>query len=129
MRFLWVFIFALSVGSLSSQEANDSSEIIETDSTQYELIITEPGFESWFVTNRKPEWWHEHIYYRQHNQLYANEWNDRVRQFKYDRPYDFLIHYDPTINYGIDLDFKLYWYFKFMEDKYNIDLILSDRKN
>jgi hypothetical protein len=28
----------------------------------------------------------------------------------------------PDTDYGLDVDYELYWWFKFMEDKYNIKL-------
>jgi len=104
------------------EEADQAS-----DSTEYELIVTEPGFESWFVTNRKPIWFYEENYYKHFNQMYTNEWNHRVRSIQYDIPYDELIDYSSTINYGKEVEHKMYWYFQFMMDKYNFKLLVTDR--
>ena len=59
----------------------------KSDTTEYTVIVTEPSFESWFITNRKPIWYYEENYYKQFNQLYSNEWNHRVRSIDYDIPY------------------------------------------
>ena len=92
------------------------------DSTEYELVVFDPGFTSWFATNRKPKWYHSHNFYKNWNKIYVNEWNYRVTNFKYQEPYDFMINYDPQVDYGLDVDYELYWWFKFMEDKYHIKL-------
>ena len=88
--------------------------ITQNDSIEYELIVLEPGFDSWFVTNRKPIWYYEETYYKNFNQLYTNEWNNRVRSFQHDRPYDEFIDYSVSINYGNEVEHKLYWYFQYM---------------
>jgi len=99
----------------------------EQDSIEYTVIVNEAGFESWFVTNRKPIWFYEEDYYKHFNQLYTNEWNHRVRSIEYDIPYDELINYSGTLNYGKEVEHKMYWYFQFMMDKYNFKLLVTDQ--
>lgn len=99
-----------------------------SDSTEYELIVLEQGFESWFITNTKPIWYHEENYYKQFNQLYTNEWNHRFRSIQYDRPYDEMINYNNSTEYGKVLEHKLYWYFQFMMDKYDFKLLVTDNR-
>ena len=98
----------------------DSVKVTEGDTTEYELVVFDPGFKSWFLTNRKPKWSYDNKYYKTKNQLYVAEWNNRVRQYMSRPPYEFRIEYDPTEEYGLDVNWKLYWYFKYLEDKYGI---------
>jgi len=93
-----------------------------SDSTEYELVVFDPGFDSWFATNRKPKWFHSHSFYKNWNIIYVNEWNYRATTQGYKEPYDYTINYESNLNYGPDVDFELYWWFKFMEDKYNMKL-------
>jgi hypothetical protein len=118
----WVFLSCTSQKPLVQIE----DKATESDSTEYALIITEPGFESWFATNSKPVWYHEENYYKHFNQLYTNEWNHRVRSIQY-HPFDAMIEYNYTIEYGKDLEHELYWYFQFMMDKYDFKLLVTDR--
>jgi uncharacterized protein YcfL len=97
------------------------------DSVQYELIINEPGYDSWMATNSKPEWYHEKAYYRNWNNTYTVEFNSRVRQTSSGHPFVEIINYDPQIDYGLDIDYRLYWYFKYIEHKYNTRLHISSR--
>ena len=99
----------------------------QPDSTEYVVIVLEAGFEQWLATNRKPVWFYEENYYKHFNQLYTNEWNNRVRDFQYDWPFIEPIDYNNTIEYGIEVEHKLYWYFKFMMEKYDFKLLVTER--
>lgn len=131
MQRLMIVFFGIVI--LWSCSTNKSLVTIEeadqaSDSTEYELIVLEPGFDSWFVTNRKPIWYYEESFYKNFNKLYTNEWNNRVRSFQYDRPYDEFIDYSVSIHYGIEVEHKLYWYFKYMMYKYDFKLLATDRQ-
>jgi hypothetical protein len=100
----------------------DSVAISPGDTTEYELIVMDSGFDNWFVSNRKPIWYHEKEYYHAKNTFYAINWNIRVHDNMHREPYDFEIDYDQKIDYGIELEWQLFWYFKYIEQKYNIIL-------
>ncbi len=127
-RLIFVFVGIVAFWSCSSNKSLVTIEEAgqDSDSTEYELIVIEPGFESWFATNRKPIWFYEENYYKNFNQLYTNEWNHRVRSIQYDIPFVELIDYSSTINYGKEVEHKLYWYFQFMMDKYDFKLLVTD---
>jgi uncharacterized protein YcfL len=97
------------------------------DSVYYELLVDEPGYDSWMATNSKPDWYHEKEYYRYWNLLYITEFNYRVLHSNTGHPFDVMINYDQQTDYGPELEYKLYWYFKFIEDKYNTKLHISSR--
>jgi uncharacterized protein YcfL len=98
-----------------------------TDSTQYELIVDEPGYDSWMVTNSKPDWYHEKEFYQNWNILYTIEFNYRVLHSNAGHPFTEIINYDSQTNYGLEVEYKLYWYFKYIENKYNTKLHISSR--
>ncbi len=100
----------------------DSLAIVEGDTTEYELMIFDNVFHSWFLTNSKPVWYHEASYYRSQNIHYVANWNSRVRQSNYRPPFEYEIDYDPKIDYGVELDWQLFWYFKYLEHKLGIRL-------
>jgi hypothetical protein len=131
MNRLMILVFgSLFIWSCSSNKplVRIEGEEQKSDSTEYELVVSEPGFESWFVTHRKPVWFHEESYYKQFNQLYTNEWNNRVRGIENDYPFNELIDYNKINQYGIELEHKLYWYYKFMMDKYDFKLLVTDHR-
>lgn len=107
--------------SLQNRNPDVQIKSEEADSTEYEIIVIDPGFESWFITNRKPVWYYEQSYLETWNLRYVSAWNEKVMSRRYqqaypDNPFDERIDYRPQINYGLDLNYKLFHYFKFIEE-------------
>ena len=100
----------------------DTLNISKGDTTEYEILVIETGYENWMTTNAKPKWYYTNEYYRNKNQFYVINWNNRVNETMHAPPYEETIEYNPNIDYGIDVNYQLYWYFKFMEHKYGIKL-------
>ncbi len=102
---------------------NDSIE--ESDSTEYELVVLDPGFESWLAT-QPPKEYHSQRFYENRNTRYVIEWNQRHDSpLRYGDFYQTRIDYDPHIDYGLELNYKLYYYFRYIEKEYGIKLIES----
>jgi len=93
---------------------------IVNEEIEYEIIILELGFDSWLVT-QSPIWYYENSTLAIRNNMMVVEWNLRVLQpFKYDPMlYEQTIDYRPQIDYGIEVNYMLYMYFKFFQKKYN----------
>ncbi|MDY6799624.1 MAG: DUF6146 family protein [Bacteroidota bacterium] len=111
---------------LAQQNLKDSSsvEINSEDSTEYELLVLDAGFENYLLTVPHPKNFYSNEYYKNWNIQYCNEWNRRHQNpFRYGDFYETQINYEPSVDYGIDLNYKLYYYFQYIEDKYGIVLI------
>jgi hypothetical protein len=99
----------------------------EKDSVEYELIVLDPKFESWLATQPSPHFYSQQ-YYESWNRLYVSEWNHRHNNpLRYGSFYATYIDYDPHIDYGLELNYRLYYYFRFIEDEYGIVLIPRGR--
>ncbi|MDW5288356.1 DUF6146 family protein [Formosa sp. PL04] len=135
MKPLFYFLlFSLCFIGCNANKANmasskDSSEIkrtendtvrIENDSLEYEVIIIEPGFNYWLASTAKPEGYYTQQYLEAKNYVYVLEWNNRVRSpFLYDPLlYELTIDYRPNIDYGYDVNYKMYNYFIYFQLKY-----------
>jgi hypothetical protein len=92
------------------------------DSTEYELLIIDPNFDRWYLMNYTPSKDHLNDYYRDKNLIAVANWNDHYRTGRYSGIIDSFIDYSPGIDYGIELNRKLYWYFKYIKDNYGIRL-------
>ena len=94
---------------------------IASDVTEYEIIIIEPGFNFWLQSIAKPEGYYSQSYLENRNNLYVIEWNQRVMQpFRYEPSlYELQIDYSPKIDYGYEVNYKLYNYFIYFQRKYN----------
>ena len=110
-----------------SVQKDDSSkvakiEVKNNDTSQYELIVFDPAYETFLIT-QPPMNFYSESYYRTWNTQYVNIWNDRYLSQTKSGLYENSIDYDPTIGYGLELEYKLYYFFRFFEKKNHISLI------
>ncbi len=95
----------------------------ESDSVEYDLIIFDTKFESFLLMQPSKEFYSKD-YYENWNYQYVTEWNIRHdNPIRFGDFYQTRIDYEPSIDYGIDLNYKLYYYFLFIEKEYGITLI------
>jgi hypothetical protein len=100
--------------------ANDTVRIANEE-LEYEIIIIEPGFHSWMLGRAKPEGYYSQSYLETRNRIWVVEWNQRVIQPGRFNPNLYLmqIDYDPRIDYGYEVNYKLYYYFVYFQLQYN----------
>lgn len=93
---------------------------IKDDESEYEIIIIEPGFNNWLLSIARPEGYYSQPFLENRNMLYVMEWNRRVLQPMRYSPnlYEMQINYDPGIDYGYEVNYKLYNYFIYFQRKY-----------
>lgn len=103
-----------------SETVGDTIEI-KNDTTEYEIIIIEPGFNFWLNSIARPKGFYSQPYLENRNQIMVINWNQRVLQPLRFNPnlYELQINYDPNIDYGYEVNFKLYNYFIYFQRKYN----------
>jgi hypothetical protein len=94
---------------------------IKDDKTEYEIIVIEPGFDFWLQSIARPEGYYSQSYLENRNRIFVLEWNQRVMQPNRYRSnlYELQIDYDPNIDYGYEVNYKLYNYFIYFQRKYN----------
>jgi hypothetical protein len=109
----------------STTAQTDSKVTIAKDSIEYDVIVTDIGYDRYLYTVAKPKNFYSQEYYEQKNRLYIPIWNNRVRtsySSKWRNVFEQEIEYDPSINYGLEVNYKLYNYFKFIEYSHGIKL-------
>ncbi|WP_027878943.1 DUF6146 family protein [Mesoflavibacter zeaxanthinifaciens] len=108
----------------SSAQIGDTIKIT-SDKTEYEIIIIEPGFNVWLNTTARPEGFYNQTYLENKNIFYVQAWNNRVLQPQRYNPnlYEMQIDYRQNIDYGYELNYKLYNYFIYFQNKYNQNLL------
>jgi len=113
--------------NLKSKKDTNSKKVdtisIKNDSIGYEVIILEIGFNVWLQTQR-PRGFYSLQFLEQRNMQYVAVYNNRfLEPSTYSRDlYPFYIDYDPNINYGYEVNYLLYHYFLFFEEKYGVKL-------
>jgi hypothetical protein len=107
----------------SSKDKAEQPVVISNDSIEYQIIIMDPGFTTFLYSIAKPKEFYSNNYYQSKNIFYVSEWNMRVRSpMGYSRGiFEQLIDYDSFTDYGLEVNYKLFNYFKFEEYKYRIN--------
>ncbi|WP_350288635.1 DUF6146 family protein [uncultured Croceitalea sp.] len=103
------------------ESGNEEPVEISDDETEYEIIIIEPGFYTWLQSIARPEGYYSQSFLEGRNQLLVINWNQRVLQPNRFNPnlYELQINYDPQIDYGYEVNYKLYNYFIYFQRRYN----------
>lgn len=101
-------------------ESNDTIKIANEE-LHYEVIIIEPGFDFWLHSTAYPRGYHSQTYLENKNYLYVTEWNYRVLQPQRYNPnlYEMTIYYDQSIDYGYEVNYLIYNYMIYFQNKYN----------
>ena len=99
------------------------------DSSEYELLVFDPQFETWFMTNYSPAKDHSNEYYQSWNNQYVADWNYHYMAGHYTSIFENYIDWDDFVNYGIDLNRKLYYYFRYVETYLKVPILLVGSKN
>lgn len=100
--------------------SNDTIKIVNEE-LEYEVIIIEPGFDFWLQSTAFPRGYYSQSYLENKNNFYVLEWNNRVRQPQIYPPnlYEMTIDYNSTINYGYEVNYLIYNYMIYFQNKYN----------
>ncbi len=120
---LMIFVVA-SCGTKPGAATKQKVEMISNkDSTEYTLIVLDVGYDGYIATQPSAEFYSQ-SYYESWNRQYVLEWNRRYRDpMRYGGFYETRIDYDPIEDYGLELNYRLYYYFQFIKDKYGIVLV------
>jgi hypothetical protein len=124
--FLIICIISCSVQKerTSTETSDDSSQNdtirIANDSLEYEIIIFEPGFNSWLVT-QKPRGYYNLNYLEQRNRIFVINYNQRVlNPFRFDpNLYPQQINYEYNVDYGYEVNYLLYFYSVYFQQEYS----------
>ena len=101
--------------------SEEEAVVISNDSLEYEIIIMDIGFSTYLASIAKPDWYYSQQYLETKNIFYVSEWNSTaINPTRYGGFYENRIDYSPHVDYGLDVNYKLFNYFKFCEYKYKI---------
>lgn len=127
--FLLILIGCNSAKTVSTDTGNGLAKVSDTvkianDSLEYEVIIIDPGFSSWLAGRARPRGYFEESYFEIKNRIYVAEWNRRAMLPMQYNPnlYEMQINYDPNIHYGYEVNYLIYNYFIYFQNRYNQQL-------
>ncbi|WP_046744695.1 DUF6146 family protein [Kordia zhangzhouensis] len=109
-----------------TKKSDDITKISDTirivnEELEYEIIIFEPGFSAWMQSYARPRQYYSQNFLETRNRVYVTEWNQRVIQpSRYNNSlYQQEINYQPNVDYGYEVNYQLYYYFVFFQQKYD----------
>lgn len=122
---LGMFVWACNGSKVMNNSSKEEPVVIANDSLEYEIIIIDDGFNGFLNSIAKPPGFHSQGYMEQKNRNYVITWNYRARNpLRFDNLiYQTQIDYDPHIDYGYDVNYKLFNYFQFAQRKYRMSLL------
>lgn len=131
-KLLYILLLGLTIyscGTTHEREFNRSQKAVTTndtvrianDSLEYEIIIIEPGFFLFLNSIARQRGYYSQNYLENKNKFLVQEYNTRVRQPFTFNPNLYVqeINYEPTIDYGYEVNYLLYNYFVFFSREYN----------
>jgi hypothetical protein len=126
MRVIYIItavVLILSCATTRNVPENTDLQDNVPDSTEYEMIVMDPGFESWFAVNSKPDWYHSQTYYENWNRQYTHAWNSKINTFPHGHLLSTSVNYEDNIDYGLEINHKLFYYFKYVERVLRIPIL------
>jgi len=96
---------------------------VAIDSTEYEITIIDPDFDRWYIGHYSPALERTNEYYRSMNSQGVINWNQYFTRNRYSTVIGSYISYNPSVDYGLEVNRRLYWYFRFIEENYRIRLL------
>lgn len=126
--FAYIITILLILSSCATQapikSATDTLSFEKNEEEEYDIIVLDTEYNMYLMSIAKPMNFYSEEYYKNKNIFYVSEWNSRVSQpFRFDPNfYSMRIDYNPSENYGLKLEYKLYNYFQFINWKYKVNL-------
>lgn len=117
-------LVACSAGGVPQNDVPASPNLVNSQENEeeHELIIMDTGFQTWKATYARPVSYYSPSYYEQRNERYVRSWNEKVNlptlSSSPDYPFQNRIDYQPGEDYGLELNYELFWYFRYIESLY-----------
>jgi len=128
MKKLIIFCLVIAAACSCTQQkeitkSTGSAPSVKQDSTEYEITIFDNDFDQWYSIHYAETLDRSNEYYRSFNWIGVSNWNQYFFRHKYGNVISSYLSYDNNIDYGIDVNRRLYWYFKYIENNYNVRLL------
>lgn len=118
--FLILALLAFSCGSMKNVSDSKSGRlgirdtVPAKDSSEYELIVFDSGFDFWLNSNSHKENMYSNEYLQTMNYQYVVAWNNLYASG--DRRIESYLDYSPLTKYNFEFNYRLYMYFKYFEE-------------
>lgn len=121
---LTLVLWACASSPIKKETEKEAPVVIANDSLEYEIIIIDPGFSYYLNALAQPRGYYSQEYLENRNRIFVINWNFRAGNPQQFNPniYQNTIEYFPNVNYGYEVNYKLFNYFLFAQRKYKMTL-------
>jgi hypothetical protein len=106
-----------------TKNPNNDTIRISNKELDYEIIIYDPGFKAWLLSNARPRGYYSQSYLEARNRIWVLEWNLRANlPLQYRNLYEMRIDYDSNTNFGYEVNYLLFNYLVYFQQKNNVNL-------
>ena len=92
------------------------------DDGEYDLVVFDSQYDYFLSAIARPMNNYTEDYLKMKNRFLVTEWNNLYSSNRYPNVIESSIDYDPTINYGLKYEYKLYQVFTYVYWKYGLKL-------
>ena len=119
-----VFSILVACNSSKTQKKFDDKPKLESDTIcisnkeiEYDVIIIDGGFTSWFNTYARPRSFYTQSYLEARNRVWVLEWNRRAMLPSQYNPnlYEMTINYETNVDYGHEVNYMIYNYLVYFQ--------------
>ncbi|WP_372950163.1 DUF6146 family protein [Mariniphaga sp.] len=122
IAFLFVLACSTQKGVVKIEENKDEMVAVE-DSIEYQLETFDSKFETWYALHNNPSQYRSQQYYENWNRQYVNAWNYNATQPGKSSFFEPIVGYEPNIDYGFELNHRLFYYFMYVERVLKIEIM------
>ena len=117
------FIIACSTQKGVVEIENNMDDSVAGDSVEYELETFDSNFDAWYSLHNNQSQYRSKEYYEGWNRRYIDAWNFNASQPGKRSFFQSVIGWDPTVDYGFELNHKLFYYFQYVERVLGIQIM------
>ena len=115
--------FACSTKKQTVQIKENEETKAAADSLEYSLETFDARFETWYALQNSPARYRSQEYYENWNRQYVTAWNYNATTSRRRGFFEPIVGYDPSVDYGFELNHKLFYYFQYVEHVLNIQIM------
>lgn len=118
-----LFIIACATQKNTMKVKSVAVENISEDSLEYDLETFDARFESWYKLHNNPALYRSQSYYESWNKQYVTAWNMNSRDIRKSWFFEPIIGYEPSVDYGFEINHELFYYFQYVEKVLKIGIM------
>ncbi|RIH66421.1 hypothetical protein D1164_05840 [Mariniphaga sediminis] len=124
-----LFIIACSTQKRVVKIEPNDQEMVAEDSTEYALETFDTKFDTWYALHNSPSQYRSQEYYESWNRQYVAAWNYNATRPGRSSFFEPIVGWDPTVDYGFELNHKLFYYFQYVERVLKIEIMSGGPKS